>query len=98
MKKVLIFVVLVLVEFHSIAQRIDNIEVKNDTTQIVGTWEGVKKYSSTKGDRWRMPTYQELKLIYNNKNLFPFILNKIYFSSSSGIKIENIILNDCFVY
>jgi hypothetical protein len=91
MKKVLIFFIFfTLIEFQSIAQiaqRIDNIEVKNEFL-IFETWHNVIKYVIAKGDGWRIPTFSELELIYDNKNTSPFILNKIYFSSYKGLKLE----------
>ena len=47
-------------------------------------WDKAKKACANLGDSWRLPTKDELNLIYENKNVVGGFANSYYWSSTEG--------------
>lgn len=46
------------------------------------TWEDAKKVCEELGDRWRLPTREELHLMWLNRDIIGGFINSYYWSSS----------------
>jgi hypothetical protein len=64
--------------------KIGNIEIAEKDFPTTLTWEEAEKACSDLGEGWRLPTIEELKLIFENKNLINGIHEGSYWSSSEG--------------
>ena len=62
--------------------RIENLEVAKYDFPERRTWDGVKKACEELGSGWRLPTKDELNLIYRNKNKIGGFANYDYWSST----------------
>jgi hypothetical protein len=47
-------------------------------------WDKAKEACANLGDGWRLPTKDELNLIYENKNVVGGVANNYYWSSTEG--------------
>ncbi len=97
MKKVL-FILLVFISFNGFSQSVKiGIEVKTEdlgeTDDVTGiaemTWEEAKKACEKLGDGWRLPTIEELKFIYVNRDKLGVFKQHIYWSSTELDGISN---------
>lgn len=93
MKQVLFFL-LVFISFQGFAQSVKlGIEVKTydigETSVVTGTgintWGEAKKACEKLGDGWRLPTIEELKFIYVNRDKLGNFKADIYWSSTEHV-------------
>ena len=68
--------------------KIGNLEVMTEDLGKM-TWDDAKKACTDLGDGWILPTYEELKILFENKDKIGGFANSSYWSSSDGSKNDN---------
>ena len=64
--------------------KIDNLEVAEKDFPNLMNWEDAQKECKSLGYGWHLPTEDELKILYKNKNKIGGFTNSFYWSSSEG--------------
>jgi len=62
--------------------KIGNLEVMTEDLGKMMTWDEAKKACKNLGDGWRLPTKDELNLLYENKEKIGGFANGFYWSST----------------
>ena len=62
--------------------KIGNLEVMTEDLERTYTWDDAMKACSVLGDGWRLPTKDELNLLYENKEKIGGFTSNVYWSSS----------------
>ena len=69
--------------------KIDNLEVMTEDLERTYTWGDAMKACADLGDGWRLPTKDELNLLYENKEKIGGFAGNYYWSSTEhGININ----------
>ena len=69
-------------ESSSSTIKIDNLEVMTEDLESTYTWDDAMKACAVLGDGWRLPTKDELNLLYENKEKIGGFANDYYWSST----------------
>ena len=64
--------------------KIDNLEVMTEDLEGRYTWDDAMKACADLGDGWRLPTKDELNLLYENKEKIGGFASDYYWSSTEG--------------
>ena len=65
--------------------KIDNLEVMTEDLESTYTWDDAMKACAVLGDGWRLPTKDELNLLYENKEkIGGFAINYYWSSTENG--------------
>ena len=64
--------------------KIDNLEVMTEDLEGRHTWDDAMKACADLGDGWRLPTKDELNLLYENKEKIGGFADDYYWSSTEG--------------
>jgi hypothetical protein len=95
MKKLLYLgIVLMLASCGSSTIKIDNLEVMTEDLEGRYTWDDAMKACADLGDGWRLPTKDELNLLYENKEKIGGFASSNYWSSTEND--NNIAWNQSF--
>ena len=62
--------------------KIDNLEVMTEDLERTYTWDDAMKACAVLGDGWRLPTKDELNLLYENKEKIGGFAGSYYWSST----------------
>ena len=88
MKSTILVIVLFLNSFVSVSQiigttyKLDSIEIAQYDLPTEVTWYNAKRECKELGKGWRLPTKDELDVMYNNKDLIGNFVNTNYWSST----------------
>lgn len=70
---------------ESIIITFGNIEIANNDCSFTKNWEEAKRYCEELGNGWRLPTKNELDILYKNKISINGFSNSGYWSSTEDI-------------
>ena len=78
--------------------KIDNILVAQNDFSDEMKWEEAKTACTKLGKGWRLPTIEELNILYTKRKFIGRLKNDNYWSSSSSVNYYDIVwvLNFCF--
>ena len=68
--------------------RIGNLEIAQNDFPVLLNWADAKKACNDLGNGWRLPTKDELNLLYLNKNYIGGFTSKDYISSTEDVNYK----------